>query len=75
MPEFLFEHLPLSSRFNRIIQDCGRAVIRARLADFQDRFGLTSSEVSPASTSQTCSYCAYYIPKRNRPSQSAFRCP
>uniref|UniRef100_UPI00262F2710 transposase n=1 Tax=Acidocella sp. TaxID=50710 RepID=UPI00262F2710 len=58
---------------NRIIQNCGRAVIRAKLADFQDRFGVTSDEVNPAYTSQTCSCCGY-VDKKNRPSQSTFRC-
>ena len=56
------------------IQNCGRAVIQARPADFQDRFGITSDKVSPASTSQTGS-CRGYVHKRNRPSESAFRCP
>ncbi len=46
---------------------------RAKLADFEDRFGITSEEVSPAYTSQTCSCCGY-VDKRNRPSQSTFRC-
>ena len=49
------------------------AVIRAKLADFQDRFGITSEEVNPAYTSQTCSCCGY-VDKRNRRSQSTFTC-
>ena len=52
-----FRNPALSSRLNRIIQNCGRAVIRAKLADLQDRFGVTSEEVNPAYTSQTCSCC------------------
>ena len=56
VPERLnFQNPSLSSYLNRIIRNCGHAVIRARLADFQNRFGLTSDEVIPASTSQTCS--------------------
>ena len=29
----------LSRQFNRVLQNCGRAVIRARLTALQDRFG------------------------------------
>ncbi len=68
-----FQNPALSRRLNRIIQNCGRAVIRAKLADFQDRFGITSEEVNPAYTSQTCSCCGY-VDKRNRRSQSTFTC-
>lgn len=69
-----FQNPALSRRLDRIIQNCGRSVIRAKLADFQDRFGIASEEVNPAYTSQTCSCCGY-ADKRNRSSQSAFRCP
>ena len=65
--------MAINTRLNRIIQNCGRAVIRAKLADLQDRFGVTSEEANPAYTSQTCSCCGY-VDKRNRPSQSTFRC-
>lgn len=68
-----FQNPALSRRLNRIIQNCGRAVIRSKLADFQDRYGITSDEVNPAYTSQTCSCCGY-VDKRNRPSQGTFRC-
>ena len=68
-----FRNPALSSRLNRIIQNCGRAVIRAKLADLQDRFGVTSEEVNPAYTSQTCSCCGY-VDRRNRPSQGIFHC-
>lgn len=68
-----FQNPALSRRLNRIIQNCGRSVIRAKLADFQDRYGITSDEVNPAYTSQTCSCCGY-VDKRNRPSQGIFRC-
>ena len=68
-----FQNPALSRRLNRIIQNCGRSIIRAKLSDFQDRFGMTSEEVNPAYTSQTCSCCGY-VDKKNRPSQSTFRC-
>ena len=68
-----FQNPALSARLNRIIQNCGRAVIKAKLADLADRFGITSEEVNPAYTSQTCSVCGY-VDKNNRPSQARFRC-
>lgn len=68
-----FQNPALSRRLNRIIQNCGRAAIRAKLAEFRDRLGITSDEVNPAYTSQTCSCCGY-VDKRNRPSQGTFRC-
>lgn len=68
-----FQNPALSRRLNRLIQNCGRAVIRAKLADLQDRFGVEADEVNPAYTSQTCSVCGY-VDKLNRPSQARFRC-
>ncbi len=68
-----FRNPAFSARLNRIIQNCGRAAIRAKLADLRDRFGITSDEVNPAYTSQTCSVCGY-VDKMNRPSQARFRC-
>jgi putative transposase len=50
-----FQNPALSSRLNRIIQNCGRTVIKAKLADLADRFGIVSEEVNPAYTSQTSS--------------------
>ena len=61
-----FQNPALSRRLNRIIQNCGRAVIRAKLADPQDRFGIASEA---AYTSQICPCCSYA-----RPSQGTFRC-
>lgn len=68
-----FQNPALSRRLNRLIQNCGRSVIRAKLADLQDRFGVEAEEVNPAYTSQTCSVCGY-VDKNNRPSQARFRC-
>jgi len=68
-----FRNPALSLRLNRIVQNCGRAAIRAKLADLQDRFGVTPEEVNPAYTSQACSCCGY-VDKRNRPSQGIFHC-
>jgi putative transposase len=68
-----FQNPALSRHLNRLIQNCGRSVIRAKLADLHDRFGVDAEEVNPAYTSQTCSACGY-VDKKNRPSQARFRC-
>jgi putative transposase len=62
-----FRNPTLSRRMNRILQNCGRSVIRAKLADLKDRLGIISGEFNPAYTSQTCSNprCGY-VDKRNR---------
>lgn len=67
-----FRNPELSKRLNRIISNCGRGVIKTKFADLEERFGITSTEVNPAYTSQTCSKCGY-VDKKNRSSQ-AFRC-
>lgn len=46
-----FQNPALSRRLNRIIQNCGRAVIRAKQAGLEDHYGITSKEVNPAYTS------------------------
>lgn len=43
-----FRNPALSRRLNRLIQNCGRSVIRAKLADLNDRFGIEVEEVNPA---------------------------
>ena len=68
-----FRNPALSRRLNAILRNCGRSVIEAKLRDMEERHGITSEEVNPAYTSQTCSCCGY-VDKRNRRSQSAFGC-
>lgn len=68
-----FQHADLCRRLNRILQNCGRSVIEAKLADFKDRFGVEVEEVNPAYTRQTCSCCGY-VDKQNRREQMTFRC-
>jgi len=70
-----FRNPDLSRRLNAILRNCGRSVIQSKLADLEQRFGITSTEVNPAYSSQTCSRpgCGY-VDKRNRPSQARFRC-
>jgi len=63
----------LSKRLNRILARSGRKVIREKLKDLQDRFGVTFAEVNPAYSSQTCSGCGF-VATANRKSQSEFSC-
>lgn len=68
-----FRHPGLSKRMNRILRNCGRGILRAKLKDLEERFEVASTEVNPAYTSQTCSRCGY-VDKRNRRDQRTFRC-
>jgi putative transposase len=68
-----FRSPDLSRRLNAILRNCGRSIIQAKLADLEDRFGITSTEVNPAYSSQACNACGY-VDKRNRRSQSRFVC-
>jgi putative transposase len=63
----------LSRRLNRILARSGRAIIREKLTDLEDRFGITFVEVNPAYSSQTCSACGF-VARTNRRSQSEFSC-
>ncbi len=67
-----FQNQNLSRRLNRILGNCGRAVIKAKLADLEERLGVTSEEVNPAWTSQECEVC-HYVSKNNR-NGDAFKC-
>ena len=68
-----FRNPSLSRRLNRILQNAGHSIIRAKLQDLEERLGITSTEVNPAYTSQTCSRCGY-VDKKNRRDQKTFRC-
>ncbi len=68
-----FRNPELSRRLNRIIGNCGRAVLKAKLAALEEEKGITSTEVNPAYTSQKCEACGY-VDKRNRPEGGKFRC-
>ena len=63
----------MSRQLNRIISNCGRSVIKQKLADIEQRFGVVAEEVMAAYSSQTCRRCDY-VDGRNRSSQSKFRC-
>jgi putative transposase len=62
----------MSARMNRLIQNCGRSVLRTKLAAIKQEFGIEATEVASAYTSQTCSCCGY-TDKRNRSAQK-FQC-
>ncbi len=67
-----FSSPALSRRMNRLVSNCGRSVIKAKLVDLSERFGITSDEVDPAYTSQTCSSCGHA--HRSNRSGDVFRC-
>jgi putative transposase len=68
-----FRHSDLSPRLNAILRNCGRSIIQDKLRDLEKRFGITSTEVNAAYTSQTCSCCGY-VDNRNRRDQKTFVC-
>jgi Transposase and inactivated derivatives len=68
-----FSSPDLSRRMNRILRNCGRSVLRAKLQSLKEEFGVETTEVVSAYTSQTCSCCGY-VDRRNRKSQASFAC-
>lgn len=68
-----FQSQRLSKRLNRLIGNFGKSIVKTKLNDFSEKYGITIEEVNPAYTSQTCSSCGY-VAKKNRRSQSAFIC-
>ncbi|WP_404385033.1 zinc ribbon domain-containing protein [Caenispirillum salinarum] len=67
-----FRSPELSRRMNRILQNCGRSVIRIKLKDVFERFGVSSAEINPAYSSQECHRCGY-VDRKNR-SGATFKC-
>lgn len=68
-----FQHAGLSRRLNRILGKFGKAEVARKLTDLEDRFGIGSTEVNPAYSSQEDSACGY-TDKLNRTRQAAFCC-
>ena len=68
-----FQSQRLSKRLNRLIGNFGKSIVKTKLNDFSEKYGITIEEVNPAYTSQTCSSCGY-VAKKSRRSQSAFIC-
>jgi len=77
-PEIIIERLNfqnsnLSRRLNRILSKFGKNEVAKKLADLEQKYGIVTTEVNPAYSSQTDSSCGY-VDKRNRPRQAAFGC-
>jgi len=68
-----FRHADLSKRLNAILRNCGRSILQDKVRDLEERFGIASTEVNAAYTSQTCPCCGY-VDKRNRRDQKTFLC-
>lgn len=67
-----FRSNALSSEMNRMLSNCGRGTVRDKLVDLAERYGIASSEVTSAYTSQCCSSCGH-VHRSNRNGQ-VFRC-
>lgn len=63
----------LSRRLNRLLARMGHGLIKAKLEDLHERFGIDWRELNPAYSSQTCSACGH-VAKTNRRSQARFSC-
>ena len=68
-----FRSPELSRRMNRLISNCGRAAVAAKLSSLEEQFGIEHIEVNPAYSSQTCNKCGY-VDKRNRVNRDIFEC-
>lgn len=68
-----FSSPDLSRRMNRILQNCGRSVLKSKIQALKEEFGVETTEVVAAYTSQTCSCCGY-TDRRNRKTQASFSC-
>jgi putative transposase len=64
----------LSRRLNRIISNAGRSILKQKLAELEQRLGITSEEGNAAYSSQECANEACgYVDKRNRRGE-VFKC-
>jgi len=68
-----FRNPNLSKRLNRILSKFGKNEVARKLKDLEVQFGIVSTEVNPAYSSQEDSGCGY-VDTRNRQSQAAFAC-
>ena len=66
-------HPDLSRRMKRLVRRGGRAVFRKKRQDLEERFGIETSEVNAAYTSQQCSSYAFTC-RGNRPARASCRC-
>ena len=63
----------MSRTMNRLLTRAGRKALQAKLVRLNEEQGVTTTEVQPAYTSQMCARCGY-VDKRNRQTQSKFKC-
>lgn len=68
-----FRNQALSRRLNRLLTLIGKREIARKLQDLNERFGITTTEVPAAYSSQEDSACGY-VDTRNRPRQEHFCC-
>lgn len=68
-----FQNSNLSKRLNRILSKFGKNEVAKKLSDLEQKFGIVTTELNAAYSSQTDSSCGY-VDKRNRPRQAAFGC-
>lgn len=63
----------LSKRLNRLLRNFGQGLIRQKLKELEERYGITHEFREAAYTSRECSSCGY-VDSKNRPSQAGFCC-
>ena len=63
----------MSRTMNRLLTRLGRKALQAKLSRLSEEKGLITTEVQAAYTSQMCACCGY-VDKRNRQTQSRFKC-
>lgn len=68
-----FQGSRLSKRLNRILNNCGRSVIKQKLESLEELYGIVISKINPAYTSQECSSC-HNVDKKSRVSRSEYVC-
>ena len=68
-----FQGQNLSKKLNRILANCGRGVVNRKIVQIKEDYGIATTLVNPAYTSQECSGC-HYVDKNNRKTQSKFEC-
>ncbi len=68
-----FQSPKLSKRLNRILHKFGKSIIKQKLENLKEEFGIKIREINPAYSSQTCSKCGY-VDKSNRKNQATFIC-
>jgi len=68
-----FQNSKMSKRMNRLINNFGLNVIKQKLNNLNENYGIIIKYNNPAYTSQECSSCGY-IDKNNRNTRDNFVC-